>query len=118
MKGFLLGIVLTLVVAGSGYYLQVNYGTLQTCVAVENTLGESVMAALQADLEHQTGSGLVGKIARGVLQPVAEPIITQEVKQDTEDRNWFQCALDLIDIDVLGGRAARVDAIKQRLPRP
>lgn len=118
MKGLLLGILLILIVGGTCAYVQVNYGTLQTCVAVETTLREGVMAALQADIQHKTGSNVVGKMSRGVLQPLAEPLITTEVHKDTKDRTWFQCALDLIHIDFLGGRAARIEAIKQRLPLP
>jgi hypothetical protein len=116
MKGLLLGILLLLMAGGSCAYVSITYGTFQTCVAVEATLRESVMAALQADVQRKTGSSVVGNVSRSVLQPLAEPLITTEVHKDTKDRTWFQCALDLIYIDFLGGRAARVEAIRQRLP--
>lgn len=74
--------------------------------------------ALQADIQNRTGSDVVGQIARGVLQPAAEPVVRKEVQKDLKDRNWFQCALDLIHIDFLGGRESRVETIKQRLSLP
>ncbi len=115
MKGFLLGVLTTLIVGGVFYYLQTHYQTLNTCVAVEKTLTSSVIADLQADIESKTGS-VVGQIAKKALQPVADPMIADKVRKDTQDKNWFQCAMDLIKIDFLGGREARVEAIKQRLP--
>ncbi|PON11848.1 hypothetical protein C2W62_42695 [Candidatus Entotheonella serta] len=61
---------------------------------------------------------MAGQIARGVLQPAAEPIVHKEVQKDIRDHNWWQCALDLIHIDFLGGRADRVAMIKDRLSLP
>lgn len=89
VKGFLLGILVTLVVVGVGYFLQVNYSTFNTCLAVETTLSESVISALQVDVQHRTGSDVAGKIVRGLLQSAAEPIVRNEVQKDIQDRNWF-----------------------------
>lgn len=118
MRGFLLGVVATVIVGGCWYVMQTNYGTLDTCTAVQKTLADGVVASIQRDIQQQTGSGIVGKMANILLQPVADPLIANEVRQETKGRNWLQCALDLIQLDVLGGREARVAVIKNRLLTP
>jgi len=118
MKGFLLGVLLTLMVGGVCYYLQVNYHTLHTCVAVEKTLTEGIKASLQQDLSERTSSTMASKMVAVVLEPIAEPFIAAEVRQETQNRNWFQCAVDLVQLDFLGARAECIAAIKQRLLKP
>jgi hypothetical protein len=115
MKGFLLGVLLTLIVGGVFYYLQVTYRTLDTCVAVETTLTEGVKASLEQELSQRTSSSVAGKMVTAVLDPIADPLIANEVRQETKDRNWFQCAVELVKLDVLGARSERIAAIKQRL---
>jgi hypothetical protein len=118
MKGFVLGVLLTLVVGGFFYYLQVNYHTLRTCVAVEKTLTEGVKASFQQDLSEHTQSPMASKMVAVVLEPIADPFIAAEVRQETQNRNWFQCAVDVVQLDFLGVRAERIAAIKQRLLKP
>jgi hypothetical protein len=115
MKGFLLGVLLTLIVGGVFYYLQVTYRTLDTCVAIETTLTEGVKASLEQELSQRTSSSVAGKMVTAVLEPVADPLIANEVRQETKNRNWFQCAVELVKLDVLGARSERIAAIKQRL---
>jgi hypothetical protein len=115
MKGFLLGVLLTLIVGGVFYYLQVTYRTLDTCVAIETTLTEGVKASLEQELSQRTSSSVAGKMVTAVLEPIADPLIANEVHQETKNRNWFQCAVELVKLDVLGARSERIAAIKQRL---
>lgn len=118
MKGFLLGVLLTLLVGGVFYYLQVNYRTLQTCVAVEKTLTEGVKASFTQDLSEHTSSTMASKMVTVVLEPIADPLIAAEVRQETLNRHWLQCAVDLVQLDFLGARAERIAAIKQRFLKP
>lgn len=115
MKGFLLGVLLTLIVGGVFYYLQVTYRTLDTCVAIETTLAEGVKASLEQELSQRTSSSVAGKMVTAVLEPIADPLIANEVRQETKNRDWFQCAVELVKLDVLGARSERITAIKQRL---
>jgi hypothetical protein len=115
MKGFLLGVLLTLIVGGVFYYLQVTYRTLDACVAIETTLTEGVKASLEHDLSQRTNSPAASKMVTAVLEPVADPLIANEVRQETKGRNWFQCAVELVKLDVLGTRSERIAVIKQRL---
>ena len=58
MKGFLLGVLLTLVVGGTGYYLQVNYGTLKICQTVEDTLRRCLKSLMLGNPSyHQVSHG-------------------------------------------------------------
>ena len=118
VKGFLLGVILTLVVGGFFFHTQSRYDTMDPCTAVNTSLTLAINADLEKVLQKKTGSDVVGQLANALLKPVADPVIAQEVKKETGETNWFQCVIELVKIDFLGQKAARVEAIKKRLSLP
>jgi hypothetical protein len=54
-------------------------------------------------------------MANALLQPVAEPLIAEQTRKETADKNWLECGIELARIDLLGEHQVYVDAIKQRL---
>jgi hypothetical protein len=115
VKGFILGVICTVVVGGSLFYLQAHYATLDTCQALNRSLQESVADSIRTDLQGKTDIDILGKMASALLQPVAEPLIAAQVQRETADNNWLDCGVELVRIDFFGKRDVYVDAIKQRL---
>lgn len=118
MKGFLLGVLCTLVVGGFFLHIQSRYDTFDPCTAVERDLTAAVNAAIQSEVQTKTGSNVVGQVAKAFIKPVADPIIAAEIKKQTENQNWFQCAYEILKLDFLGQKSARVAEIKEKLSIP
>lgn len=118
MKGFVLGVLCTVLVGGFFFHIQSRYDTVNPCTAVERGLAAAVNASIEDEVRAKTGSDVVGQVAKAVLKPVADPVIAAEIKKQTEDRNWFECGYDIIKLDFLGHKAARVAEIKKRLSIP
>lgn len=118
MKGFLLGVLCTVIVGGFFFHIQNNYDTLDPCTAVETDLTAAVNAAIQSEVQKKTGSNVVGQVANALLKPMADPVIVQEVKKQTADQNWFECAFEVVKLDFLGQKSERVAAIKKELSIP
>ena len=118
MKAFLFGVFLTLVVGGFFFHIQRRYDTVDPCTAVERDLIAAVHTAIQADVQTKTGSNVVGQVTDALLKPVTDPVIAAEVKKQTGDQNWFQCAFEIVELDFLGQKSGRVAEIRKRLTRP
>lgn len=115
MKGFLLGVLFTLVVGGFFFYLQSYYQTVNPCRAVERDLAAAVRASIQEDIQAKTGNNVVGQVAKALIKPVTDPAIAAEIRKQTENQNWFECTVEIVKLDFLGQKAARVNEIKERL---
>jgi hypothetical protein len=118
VKGFLLGVFLTLVIGGFFFYIQRRYDTVDPCTAVESDLVAAVHASIQADVQAKTGSNVVGEVTAAVLKPVTNPVIAAEIKKQTGEENWFQCAFEVLELDFLGQKSGRVAEIRKRLSVP
>lgn len=118
MKGFLLGVLCTLIVGGFFFHIQSNYGTMDPCTAVKKDLTSAVNAAIKTEMQKKTGSNIVGQVANALLKPVADPVIAKAIEKQTPDQNWFQCAFEIVKLDFLGQKSDRVAAIKKELSIP
>jgi len=117
-KGFLLGVLCALVVGGFFFHIQSRYDTMDPCTAVERDLTTAVNTAIQAEVQTRTGSNVVGQVANALIKPVADPVVAAEIKKQTEDQNWFQCSYEVVKLDFLGQKSARVAEIKRQLSIP
>jgi hypothetical protein len=115
VKGFILGVICTLIFGAPLFALQTHHGTLDPCRALDNTLQRHVASSIQTDVREKTDGGILGQMANTLLQPVAKPLIAEQTRKETADKNWFECGIELARIDFLGERDVHVDAIKQRL---
>jgi len=118
VKGFLLGVLCTLIVGGFFFHIQSHYNTMDPCTAVERGLTAAVNAAIQAEVQKKTGSNVVGQVANALLKPIADPVIAEEIRKQTAEQNWFQCALEIGKLDFLGQKSERVAEIKKALSIP
>ena len=103
MKGFALGVLITVLIGSFFSHLWSRYQTLDACLALDHGLSAAVETSLRADVQKNLGSLVPDHLTDMLFQPLTEPLVHERIKGWIADRSWFGCSWGVIRLD-FGGR--------------
>jgi len=103
MKGFLAGVLLTVICGGFFFHLESRYETLSACKAATDGLTRAVQSSITADLKRTLGPDVPDRVTDVMMPSLADPLIRKRVEQYLANDSWFDCAAKIVRLDLLGG---------------